>query len=88
MAEDHVQQYMNARVESAKTLADAYRHYEENPDVFVAGVQYALDHILGNSERAAALALPPYPGLGIVVPFSSLNVLAVDILGKAKRGTL
>jgi hypothetical protein len=76
MADDCVQQYMNARVEGAKTLADAYRHCAENADVFVAGVQYALDKMLSGYENTGFND----------VSLRYLYSLGIDILEKAKRG--
>lgn len=86
MTEDQRQRYLDARVEGAQTLGEYYSWCEEYPEVFVAGVQYALDKILGESERHFAMVLPPYPSLGGVVTLDVLNAMAVDILEKAKRG--
>jgi hypothetical protein len=79
---DAKQRYLDARVEGAKTLADAYAHYAESPTAFVAGVQYALDKLLSNADWHNI----PYPRIGDVVTVDALNVLALEILEKAKRG--
>lgn len=83
MASDPVQAYLDARVEGAKTLSDAYYHVKENPEVFVAGVQYALDKILASSDRYGIFwtALNQH---GMTIEM--LHAEAFDILEKAKRG--
>jgi hypothetical protein len=73
---DAKRSYLSARVEDATTVGDSYRHYEDNPAVFVAGVQYALDMML--------------QGLTEVTVNSTLQVeyaIAQEILNRAKRGT-
>jgi hypothetical protein len=69
--------YLNARVEGAKTVAEAYSHHHRDPEAFVAGVQYALDKLLGSNNW------------DVLKTFSmdkwAANV-AVDILERAKRG--
>ncbi|MFL6416785.1 MAG: hypothetical protein ACJ74Y_14070 [Bryobacteraceae bacterium] len=73
---DAKRSYLSARVEDATTVGDSYRHYEDNPTVFVAGVQYALDMML--------------QGLTEVTVNSTLQVeyaIAQEILNRAKRGT-
>jgi hypothetical protein len=84
-AKDDIQRYKQARVDGAKTAGDSYRHYLNNPEAFVAGVQYALDRVLSQSKRYYNL---PYPadGVGDVVTVHMLHVMGVDILEKAKRG--
>jgi hypothetical protein len=76
VTDDPVQDYMNARVEFAKTLADAYRQHGKDPEVFVAGAQYALDKILGGYERTGFND----------ASLRYLHSLAIDILEKAKKG--
>lgn len=85
MTDDVIQQYMDARVENAKTLADYHRNYAENPEIFVAGVQYALDRMLGMSERYYNIPYPS-PSIGDVVPVRMLHIIGIEILEKAKRG--
>jgi hypothetical protein len=74
--DDAVQRYVDARVEFAQTLADAYRHHAENPEVFVAGVQYALDKMLSSIDRVK----------DVDFFYNYHHLIALDILQKAKRG--
>lgn len=85
MADEAIQRYVDARVNGAKTVADAYFHVSKSPSAFVAGVQYALDKILGQAERVYNI---PYPevGLGDVVTVHILYVIGHETLEKAKRG--
>jgi hypothetical protein len=78
-----IQAYMDERVDGAKTIADYYRYHADAPNVFVAGVQYALDKLLGESERHASITIHR---IGDVVTVRMLHLMAVDILKKAKRG--
>lgn len=78
VASDYEQAYLDARVEGAKTLAEAYEHYQNRPECFVAGVQYALDHMLSRTRDIHDI-------------FNIGNVLhtnAVDILTQAKERRL
>lgn len=65
---------MDARVEGAKTLSDSYRHCQKDQEVFVAGVQYALDHMLKSLESMTMGSL------------ELEHAVAIGILEKAKRG--
>jgi hypothetical protein len=80
MEESPQQMYLEARVEGAKTLAESYEHYQARPECFIAGVQYALDHILSRTQ-----------GLHDLLGGSVGNVLhanAVDILTQVKERRL
>lgn len=77
------QAYLDARVKGAKTMAEAYSQHAKDPEVFVAGVQYALDSLLKHTDMFNL----PYPALGEeVVSRYMLHMEAVNILEKAKRG--
>jgi hypothetical protein len=76
VAEDPVQRYVDARVEFAQTLADYYRHHGTDPEVFVAGVQYALDKMLSSIDQVKDADFF----------YGYHHVVALDILQKAKRG--
>jgi hypothetical protein len=87
VADDPVQDYMDARVDFAKTLSDAYRQHGKDPEVFVAGAQYALDKILGYAER---YGIPVRTLFGnsndAMIGVGGLHREAVVILERAKRG--
>lgn len=73
---DPKQRYLDARVEGATTLADAYNWHAEYPEVFVAGVQYALDKMLSRMDAVAeAFHID-----------DAMHNHAIDILEAAKRG--
>ena len=68
------QTYLEARVEGAKDLAGIYNLYQQAPDCFIAGVQYALDLMLGRAERSYNISLPGDLG----------EVVTVNITGTTK----
>lgn len=82
--DEAVKRYLAARVDWAKTLADAYRHHGESPTSFVAGVQYALDKILSQSSTYYNIATPL--NIGDVVTIHMLHLIAYEILERAKKG--
>jgi nucleotide-binding universal stress UspA family protein len=82
VADDPVQDYMDARVEFAQTLSDAYRQHGKDPEVFVAGAQYALDKILNYAERYGIFGNIDDAMIGV----GGLHREAVVILERAKRG--
>lgn len=67
--------YLEARVADASTVGDAYRHYDHNPDSFVAGAQYALDVMLRTLDQVTV-------NTTLEVEYS----IALEILERAKRG--
>jgi hypothetical protein len=83
MTTEEAQRYLDARVEGAKTLADAYARHAENPTSFVAGVQYALDKLLSDVDRyGISLTILKEP----VVTVKMLNDAGYHILERAKKG--
>ena len=87
MAEDHVARYLEARIEEASDLAGIYNLYKQAPECFLAGVQYALDKILSQSERAYNMPYPT-PGIGDVITIKMLHIVAIEILNQAKERRL
>lgn len=79
--------YEAARINGAKTLAESYDHYKTRPECFTAGVQYALDRMLGQADRQHNLPYP-HPGIGDVVTIRMLHRMAVDILTQVKESRL
>lgn len=76
MPEKAQEDYQNERVEGAKTLSDSYWHLEKDSEVFIAGVQYALDHLLEcMSEYSTGTLLLEH-------------IVATNILKNAKKGEL
>lgn len=75
MASNGHERYKNARVEGAKTDAEVQDWHDEHPEAFVAGVQYALDQMLGALESR-----------GLIDKNNFEHHLAIDILDKAKTG--
>lgn len=68
--------YLEARIEGAKTLAESYEHYQSRPECFLAGVQYALDHMLNRT-------------VGVLEPYDQFLIAsALEILTNAKNGRL
>jgi len=72
--------YLEARVEGAKELAGIYNLYQQAPDCFIAGVQYALDRLLSRTED---LHDQLHGSFGRV-----LHTNAIDILTQAKENRL
>jgi hypothetical protein len=64
---------LDARVDSAKTIGQAYSQYAANPEVFVAGVQYALDQMLKACDQSDFW-------------YDFHHHMAIDILERAKQG--
>lgn len=78
MTTDRERDYLEARVEGAKTLAESYEHYYQSPECFVAGVQYALDRMLARTQDLHNIL-----AIGDV-----MHAHAIDILNQAKERRL